>query len=98
MNRTIPPLSLLEEFRANPFGQHSPELGTLVQYLRGHDTTGPWVVVLDNLGPQCRLARIPNGRWDPVEVEPSPVYPSVAAAEIVLFERRWKEAFQRQSA
>jgi hypothetical protein len=81
-------LDLAREFRANPFGEHSPDLQYLLNIMR---TPGPepfHVLLVDR----------PNERWTLAELEPggrklprrtNVVFTDLKEAEWYVFKLRW---------
>ena len=80
---------LAREFRAQPFGIHSPELQVLLNRMRSLPVDGKHLLVTTKPGEEWMLARI---RLDPLRVErlPEHVFTSSEEAEWFVFKLRWK--------
>jgi hypothetical protein len=81
-------LDLAREFRATPFGEHSPDLQYLLNVMR-RPTAEPFhILVVDQRGESWTLASIdPNGRELPRLSEV--VFTNIKEAEWYVFKRRW---------
>jgi hypothetical protein len=81
-------LDLVREFRANPFGEHSPDLQYLLHILR---TPGPepfHVLLIDRPGERWILATLePGGKSPPRPT--NTVFTDLAEAEWHVFRLRW---------
>jgi hypothetical protein len=89
---------LREAFAAAPFGPYSPDLQELLLHFRSYSADGRWVIVtLEHKKRYC-LARLPQGRFDPPELDESQFFASPVEAEIALFNRRWDAAVKAQGS
>ena len=84
-------LDLVEEFRANPLGVHSPELRKLLARMRWGQPEGRLVLIVLEPGKAWRLSRIPKRRGDPMPFVDDRVFTSLAEAEWHVFKLRWLE-------
>ena len=73
-------LHLLREFRADPFGPHSPELTKVLNVLR----SGPME------GKLCLVCTRPHTEWP--QIQHNRVFNSLGEAEWAVFKLRWREA------
>lgn len=79
-------LDLVREFRANPFGEHSPDLQYLLNIMRA-PKPGPFpVLLIDRAGERWTLATMEPGR---PPVPTNIVFTDVAEAEWHVFRERW---------
>lgn len=80
---------LVAAFRRNPRGPHGPALQRLLNIALADPSAAR--VGLVTLEPYRRwaLARIPEERGQPIEIERDTVFTSLEAAEWALFRRRW---------
>lgn len=81
---------LVEEFRANPDGPHSPELTLLVNRLRLMPFEDRHIIVCVKRGREWILARRPRERGVPMELFDDIVFDDYGAAVWELFKRRYK--------
>lgn len=88
-NRT----DLAQEFKAKPFGEHTPELQALLTVLRGPKYGGNYLLICVKPHREWVLA---ERHWDrPPSVLPG-VYHSRAEGEWAAFKLRWKKATGRE--
>ena len=82
-------VDLAREFRARPFGVHSPELQVLVNRMRSLPLEGKHVLISVAPGERWMLGRL---HGDPPRVRrlPEHVFDSVEAAEWFVFKLRWQ--------
>jgi hypothetical protein len=79
-------LDLAREFKANPFGEHSPDLQYLLNILRAPKPGAFHVLLIDKAGERWTLAMMEPGK------APKPtniVFTSLAEAEWHVFRERW---------
>jgi hypothetical protein len=81
-------LDLAREFRANPFGEHSPDLQYLLNLMR-RPGAGPFhVLMTDRAGERWTLAVVrPGGREPPRRT--NAVFTDLREAEWHVFKLRW---------
>ncbi len=81
-------LDLAREFRANPWGEHSPDLQYLLNLMR---TPGPdpfHLLMIDQMGARWTLATLePGGRSPPRRT--NVVFTDLREAEWHVFKLRW---------
>jgi N,N-dimethylformamidase len=81
-------LDLAREFRARPFGEHSPDLQYLLNVMRRPSTEPFHILVVDKRGGHWTLASIsPNGRQLPSLTDV--VFTDIEEAEWYVFKLRW---------
>jgi len=82
-------LDLAREFKARPFGVHSPDLQYLLNLMRSRETAGRYVLVMTRPHAQWTLARLTDGNHGP-PVLTNTTFDSLEAAEWVVFKLRWE--------
>ena len=84
---------LFEEFMRRPFGRHSPDLQSLLEYMRGAPIVGKHFLLMTRSNVEWMLARFTEG--DPLGVErlPEIVFDNIEAAERYVFRLRWAALF-----
>jgi len=82
---------LVEEFRRNPFGRHSPDLRLLLNSLRRNQAGDAYILVCTKPHAQWRLARKAPARGSPVRLVPGAVFTSPEQAEWEVFKLLWRE-------
>ena len=83
-------LELAREFKAKPFGQHSPDLQYLLHRMRSYDASGHWVLVMTRPHAQWTLARMPAGGKETPRLT-NTTFLSLEEAEWHVFKLRWKD-------
>ena len=83
---------LIEEFRRQPIGRHSPELRLLLNNLRRNQKGDPYILVCTKPQAEWKLARKPTGRGSSVRLVPGFVFASPEEAEWEVFKLLWKES------
>jgi hypothetical protein len=89
-------LYLAREFRADPFGHHSPELTYVLNVLRTQAMDGKYCLVCTRPHEEWRLAVLSGARGTPPAIMHNHVFSSLAEAEWVVFKLRWKEVTGRE--
>ena len=82
---------VVDEFRQNPIGHHSPNLQRVLNALRGGPLEGKYVLVCTKPFEEWVLARHPGERGKPIEVLREHRFTSKEEAEWAVFRMRWKE-------
>ncbi len=82
-------LDLAREFKARPFGVHSPDLQAVLNRMRGQPPQGKHCLLMSRPHAQWLLARMTGEPLRP-EVVPGHVFASLEDAEWAVFELRWK--------
>ena len=82
---------VVDEFRQNPIGHHSPNLQRVLNTLRGGPLEGKLVLVCTKPFEEWALARHPGERGKPIEVLQEHRFTSREEAEWAVFRLRWKE-------
>ena len=84
---------LFEEFMRRPFGRHSPDLQSLLNYMRGIPLVGKHFLLMTRSNTEWMLARFTEG--DPLGVErlPEVVFDDIEEAERYVFRVRWAALF-----
>jgi hypothetical protein len=80
---------LVEEFRARPFGPHSPALQRVLNRMRGLPIAGKHFLIADPASGRYGLAQL-GGRGQPVIRHAAPVFETIEAAEWFVFRERWR--------
>lgn len=83
---------VVEEFRRNPVGHHSPALQRVLNALRGQDPAGKLVLVCTRPHREYVLAELPARRGQPLRIHHNRVFHSQAEAEWEVFRIRWEQA------
>ena len=83
---------LIEEFRRNPIGRHSPDLRVLLNTLRKGQKGEAWVLVCVEPHRRWRLARKASGRAQPVRLVGDTVFTSPEQAEWEVFKLLWRDS------
>ena len=86
---------VVDEFRQNPIGHHSPNLQRVLNALRGGPLKGKYVLVCTRPFAEWVLARHPGERGRPLELLPEHRFASKEAAEWAVFRLRWQAAHRR---
>lgn len=82
---------LIEEFRQNPIGRHSPDLRLLLNRMRMSGGDTPYILICVSPHREWRLARKAKRRGSPIELVPGIIFHSPEEAEWEVFKLRWKE-------
>ena len=82
-------LDLAREFKATPFGAHSPDLQYLLNLMRTREVTGRYVLVMTRPHAQWTLARLTEDNRGP-PVLTNTTFDSLEAAEWGVFKLRWE--------
>jgi hypothetical protein len=82
-------LDLAREFKARPFGAHSPDLQYLLNIMRSRETEGRYVLVMTRPHAQWTLALLTKNNFGP-PVLTNVTFDSLEAAEWEVFRRRWE--------
>lgn len=83
-------VDLAREFKARPYGEHSPDLQAVLNVMRRPSDREFHVLVMTRPHEQWTLARMPPGAKAP-PVLTNTVFASSAEAEWHVFRLRWKE-------
>ena len=81
--------TLIEEFRANPIGHHSPELQQLLNKLRGGPMKDKFCLVVTKPNREWQLAKTSGEPGKPVKTLKQK-FTSLEDAEWYVFKKRWK--------
>ena len=82
------PLDLAREFKANPFGEHSPDLQYLLHIMRQPGREAFHVLLVDEAGKRWTLALLePGGGCAPKPT--NTVFTDLKEAEWHVFKLRW---------
>ena len=82
---------LVDEFRQNPVGRHSPDLQRVLNRLRGGSRAGKYCLICTKPFAEWQLARMSGRRGEPPVPVPGEVFTDLKAAEWAVFRRRWRE-------
>jgi len=91
-------MDLVEEFRANPRGPHSPELTLLVNRLRLEPMEERYILVCTKRGREWALAKMPTMRGAKLELFANRVFDDYDAAVWEVFRLRWHAATGQELA
>ena len=80
---------LIEEFRANPIGHHSPELQRLLNKLRGAPIADKFCLVVLKPSREWQLAKTTGVAGKPLKML-NKKFTSLEDAEWYVFKQRWK--------
>lgn len=80
---------LIEEFKQNPIGHHSPDLQRLLNRMRGAPMADKYCLVVIKPNREWQLARTTGKAGEPVKLL-SRRFTSQAEAEWYVFRQRWK--------
>ena len=83
-------LEYVAEFKAQPFGYHSPGLQRVLNTMRCGTKAGKYVLVVREPFKRWVLGRLPAVRGRPVEIMQGREFTSLEDAEWAIFELRWK--------
>lgn len=81
---------LVEEFRNNPAGPHSPELTLVVNRLRVMPMADRHILVCRQRGREWILAKMPATRGAKLEFFEDHVFDDYAQAVCMVFKMRWQ--------
>jgi hypothetical protein len=82
-------VDLAREFKARPFGEHSPDLQYLLNLMRSRETSGRYVLVMTRAHAQWTLARLTRDNFGPPQLT-NMTFDSLEAAEWGVFKLRWE--------
>ena len=82
--------ALVEEFRRNPIGHHSPALQRLLNRLRGTPMADKYCLVVVSPNREWQLAKTSGVPGEPVKLLRRR-FTDQAAAEWFVFRERWKD-------
>ena len=83
--------ALIEEFRRQPIGRHSPDLRVLLNCLRMGQKGDPYILICTRPQAEWKLARKSTVRGAPVQLIPGFVFSSPEEAEWEVFKLLWRE-------
>lgn len=87
-------LDLAAEFRAHPFGRHSPELQALLDVMRRAENCQNLILVSIEPGRWVLGERLPDHK--PPRLFAEEVFTSLEAGEWAAFRRRWRTITGRE--
>ena len=82
-------LDLAREFKARPFGVHSPDLQYLLNLMRSREVAGRYVLIMTQPHAQWTLARLTDANNGPPMLT-NTSFDSLEAAEWEVFRLRWE--------
>lgn len=80
---------VVEEFRRNPIGNHSPRLQRVLTLFRGAPMKDKYVLVCTKPHEEWVLGQLTGERGKPIRMT-NQVFHSIEAAEWYVFKQRWK--------
>jgi hypothetical protein len=83
---------LVEEFRRQPFGPHSPDLQLVLNRLRAEPLAGRYTLIATQPKREWMIATLSGERGKPPELVSDKRYTDPAAAEWAVFKLRWQRA------
>jgi hypothetical protein len=83
---------LVEEFRRQPFGVHSPDLQLILNRLRAEPLAGRYTLITTRPKREWMIATLSGERGKPPELVSETRYTDPAAAEWEIFKLRWLRA------
>ncbi len=83
-------LDLAREYKARPFGEHSPDLQYLLNLMRTRETDGRYVLVMTRPHAQWTLARLTDNNNGALRLT-NITFDSLEAAEWGVFKMRWEQ-------
>jgi hypothetical protein len=86
-------IDLADQFFANPWGPHGPELQYLLNRMRSAPTAGKLALQVIEPYRKWRLVRLPRRRGERLEPLEGQIFTSLAAAECAAFAIRWQDMF-----
>lgn len=81
---------LAAEFKARPFGPHSPDLQHVLNLMRALPLAGRHVLMVVKRKREWALGRLSGERGEPVEIIPGYRFTDPAEAEWTVFKLRWQ--------
>ena len=79
-----------EEFRRDPFGDHSPRLQEILMLFRGEPVEGKFVLVSTKPLQEWVIGKVSDDRSKPIEILTDHVFTRIEDAEWAVFKLRWK--------
>lgn len=81
---------VIEEFRRNPIGNHSPRLQRIMNLFRGAPVAGKYVLVCRKPHEEWVLGQFTGKRGEPIQMS-NQVFHAIEEAEWYVFKQRWKQ-------
>lgn len=91
-------LKYAAEFKAQPFGYHSPGLLRVLNAMRGGPKAGKYVLVVREPFRRWTLGQLPADRGAPVGILEGMDFTDLEEAEWAVFKLRWKAHTGRELA
>ncbi len=82
---------LVDEFRQQPIGSHSPDLQRMLNAMRGGPLVGKYCLICTKPFAEWQLARMSGRRGVPPAPVEGALFTSKEEAEWDVFRRRWKD-------
>lgn len=80
---------VVEEFRRNPIGRHSPQLQRVLNLFRGAPMEGKYVLITRIPHKEWVLGQMTGKRGEPIRMT-NQVFHDIEEAEWFVFRQRWK--------
>lgn len=80
---------VVEEFRRNPIGRHSPQLQRVLNLFRGAPMEGKYVLITRIPHKEWVLGQMTGKRGEPIRMT-NQVFHNIEEAEWYVFRQRWK--------
>lgn len=81
--------SVVDEFRQNPIGNHSPRLQRVLNLFRGAPMAEKYVLICRKSHEEWVLGQLTGKRGEPIMMT-NKVFYSISEAEWYVFRQRWK--------
>jgi hypothetical protein len=81
--------AVVDEFKQNPIGNHSPRLQRVLNLFRGAPMADKYVLVCTKPHREWVLGQLSGSRGEPIRMT-NQVFNSIEAAEWYVFKQRWK--------
>lgn len=81
--------AVVEEFKQNPIGNHSPRLQRILNLFRGTSMTDKYVLVCTKPHEEWVLGQLTGNRGEAIRMT-NQVFHSIEAAEWYVFKQRWQ--------
>ena len=81
---------VIDEFRRNPTGNHSPRLQRILNLFRGAAMAGKYVLVCRKPHEEWVLGQLTGKRGEPIQMS-NQVFRKLDEAEWYVFKQRWKQ-------
>jgi branched-chain amino acid transport system permease protein len=84
-------LRLAREFKAQPFGHHSPDLQRLLRVMRSEPVAGKYALFCTKPNREWMLVQLTGEKGKPIVLHEDTLFHDRAEAEWAVFKLRWKK-------